>query len=82
MHLTARTVFPMIMTGAWIFPLISDARRKYVSCYVHADEFTDPEKRTKQEPHGPQSAIRAFEKLVKKVDPDDNPIIMIVKLKE
>ena len=33
-------------------------------------------------PRGPQSAVRAFEKLVKKVDPDDNPIIMIVKLKE
>ena len=57
-------------------------KNQYVSCYVHADEFTDPEKRTKQEPHGPQSAVQAFEKLVKKVEPDDNPIIMIVKLKE
>lgn len=26
--------------------------------------------------------LLGYEKLVKKVDPDDNPIIMIVKLKE
>ena len=75
--------FPNDYDGGLDFPFdFRCQKNQYVSCYVHADEFTDPEKRTKQEPHGPQSAIRAFEKLVKKVDPDDNPIIMIVKLKE
>lgn len=31
---------------------------------------------------GPQSAVDAFKKLAKKVDEEDNPIIMIMKLKE
>ena len=69
--------------GLDFFFMLNDCQKnQYLSRYIHADEFTDPEKRTKLEPHGPQSAVQAFEKLVKKVDPDDNPIIMIVKLKE
>ena len=76
--------FPNDYDGGLDFFFMLNDRQKnqYLSRYIHADEFTDPEKRTKQEPHGPQSAVRAFEKLVKKVDPDDNPVIMIVKLKE
>lgn len=31
---------------------------------------------------GPKSAVDAFKKLAKKVDEEDNPIIMIMKLKE
>ena len=76
--------FPNDYDGGLDFFFMLNDRQKnqYLSRYIHADEFTDPEKRTKLEPHGPQSAVRAFEKLVKKVDPDDNPVIMIVKLKE
>ena len=76
--------FPNDYDGGLDFFFIMDKGQKnqYLSSYIQADEFTDPEKRTKLEPHGPQSAVRAFEKLVKKVDPDDNPVIMIVKLKE
>ena len=75
--------FPNDYDGGLDFFFIMDKGQKnqYLSRYIQADEFTDPEKRTKLEPHGPQSAVQAFEKLVKKVDPDDNPIIMIVKLK-
>ena len=55
--------FPNDYDGGLDFPFdFRCQKNQYVSCYVHADEFTDPEKRTKQEPHGPQSAIRAFEK--------------------
>ena len=50
--------------------------------YFPVEQFLDSQQQSKLEPRGPQSAVRAFEKLVKKVDPDDNPIIMIVKLKE
>ncbi|MGL5561627.1 MAG: hypothetical protein ACRDCN_03250, partial [Tannerellaceae bacterium] len=31
---------------------------------------------------GPQSAIKAFNRLAAKVDPEDNPILMILHLKE
>ena len=57
-------------------------RNNLFSGFFSAERFLDPKLRSKQMPRGPQSAVRAFEKLVKKVDPDDNPIIMIVKLKE
>ena len=56
-------------------------RNNLAYTYLMADNFVDTELRSEQTPRGPQSAVQAFEKLVKKVDPDDNPIIMIVKLK-
>ena len=59
--------FPNDYDGGLDFFFIMDKGQKnqYLSSYIQADEFTDPEKRTKLEPHGPQSAVQAFEKLVK-----------------
>ena len=60
-------------------------KNRFAQTSFSAEEFLFFFKQCQQEKRpvrGPQSAVRAFEKLVKKVDPDDNPIIMIVKLKE
>ncbi len=60
-------------------------RNEFIATYFYADDIENLmflQHRKKRKIEGPQSAVQAFEKLVKKVDPDDNPIIMIVKLKE
>ena len=60
-------------------------KNRFAQTSFSAEEFLslfEQCQKEKRPVRGPQSAVRAFEKLVKKVDPDDNPIIMIVKLKE
>ncbi len=60
-------------------------KNRFVQTSFLAEEFLSLFEQCQQEKRpirGPQSAVQAFEKLVKKVDPDDNPIIMIMKLKE
>lgn len=52
---------------------------------AHADEFLsffEQKKSQDRKIRGPKSAVLAFKKLTSKVDPEDNPIIMIMKLKE
>lgn len=44
--------------------------------------FLEEKKPDNQKIKGPKSAVDAFKKLAKKVDEEDNPIIMIMKLKE
>lgn len=43
-------------------------------------EETPKQKRLK--PKGPEKAIQAFKRMCKKMQPDDNPVLMIVKLKK
>lgn len=44
--------------------------------------FLEDKKHGSREIKGDKSAVKAFNKLKAKVDPEDNPIIMIIKLKE
>ena len=68
----------MTMTGAWIFPLRSNARRTNMCPAM----FMPMSLRIRKNGRSRSLMAPNLEKLVKKVDPDDNPIIMIVKLKE
>ncbi|MGL6179374.1 MAG: 6-bladed beta-propeller [Tannerellaceae bacterium] len=45
-------------------------------------EILEKNKERKIKAKGPQSAIKAFNRLAAKVDPEDNPILMILHLKE
>ena len=60
-------------------------KNRFVQTAFYADDFISFLEQKKQDgktPKGPESAIQALQKLAQKVDAEDNPIIMILKLKE
>ena len=60
-------------------------KNRFIQMAFTADKFLsrlEQKKKQNRKIKGPKSAVEAFNKLAKKVDPEDNPIIMILKLKE
>lgn len=68
-----------IITGS-----LMGQKNRYARTALDATDFISSVEQVKNEKRiikGPKSAVQAFKKLAKKVDPEDNPVIMIMKLK-
>lgn len=63
--------------------LLNGQKNRFVyTCFSVEELISFTEQSKKRNIKGPKSAAQAFKKLTKRIDPDDNPIIMVMKLKE
>lgn len=60
----------------------SKQKNQFVSTAIYADEFLSAIEKRERKIAGSQAAAHTFKKLSKRIEPEDNPIIMIVKLKQ
>jgi hypothetical protein len=82
LHFSVRTGIPNDYDGGLDFFPQAQCNDRFVAFYDAFRFFDEQPNRKNTVPKGPPAAVQSYRKMLQKLDPEDNPVVVIVKIKQ